>query len=472
MQRIWPFFIQYTAVTMAYNDDAVLARLSSLNESHDSIATAAQWIMFHRSVSTLARTDTFISLTISYRRHADRTVQLWLQRLKDSSSTKRLSLVYLGNGKVLLRWLAETAANLYRQRLRSSPEYATRKTSSSLFRPSLPKPPRSHTREHLRRSRASFAASLRSGKTAVSSRRLFNEQSRAGWTVRQDRICTVHFTNKVAELDKSRGAPKGAFGGAIFGGSSNVPSDFAPLVTAHQTVSKLSVSLNTTVSNANQEYEKQTDPAVEVPSAPVYAARLNGLLKTLATAENAVAARVKARETLVTGLEKLLEANRAELEKDQEAATKLSSRKTEIEEKKQQVEIAIMRALGPAEGNGSSTEAGSASPTQEPDRPEMEALTPPAMEALTPPAMEAFTPPPAVEEPLVLQEPTTDSNGQDSAHDLDTVVPPQSVPISTNGSNKRRRVDVGDFPDLGGDDGIDEDVAAMLKDGGSSYGGT
>lgn len=33
---------------MAYNDDSVLARLSSLNESHDSIATAAQWIMFHR----------------------------------------------------------------------------------------------------------------------------------------------------------------------------------------------------------------------------------------------------------------------------------------------------------------------------------------------------------------------------------------------------------------------------------------
>jgi regulator of Ty1 transposition protein 103 len=64
---------------MAYNDDAVLARLSALNESHDSIATAAQWIMFHR-------------------RHADRTVQLWMQRLKDSSSTKRLMLIYLANG--------------------------------------------------------------------------------------------------------------------------------------------------------------------------------------------------------------------------------------------------------------------------------------------------------------------------------------------------------------------------------------
>lgn len=37
---------------MAYNDDAVLARLSALNESHDSIATAAQWIMFHKYVGS------------------------------------------------------------------------------------------------------------------------------------------------------------------------------------------------------------------------------------------------------------------------------------------------------------------------------------------------------------------------------------------------------------------------------------
>jgi hypothetical protein len=95
-------------------------------------------------------------------------------------------------------------------------------------------------------------------------------------------------------------------------------------------VTKLGVSLNTTVSNANQEYEKQTNPETEVPSAPVYAARLNGLLRTLASAENAVAERVKARETLVTGLEKLLEANRKELEKDQASRSELAGRKTEI----------------------------------------------------------------------------------------------------------------------------------------------
>lgn len=33
------------------------------------------------------------------RRHADRTVQIWLQKLKESPSTRRLNLIYLANGK-------------------------------------------------------------------------------------------------------------------------------------------------------------------------------------------------------------------------------------------------------------------------------------------------------------------------------------------------------------------------------------
>jgi regulator of Ty1 transposition protein 103 len=80
---------------MAYTDDAVLAKLSSLNESHDSIATAAQWFMFHRYVTV---THSQLSLcTDQDSRHADRTVQIWLQRLRDSPSSKRLNLIYLAN---------------------------------------------------------------------------------------------------------------------------------------------------------------------------------------------------------------------------------------------------------------------------------------------------------------------------------------------------------------------------------------
>ncbi|KAG9806924.1 DUF618-domain-containing protein, partial [Aureobasidium melanogenum] len=63
---------------MAYADDAVRAKLSALNETQDSIVSVAQWIIFHR-------------------RHADRTAELWLERLKDSNPPKKLNLIYLAN---------------------------------------------------------------------------------------------------------------------------------------------------------------------------------------------------------------------------------------------------------------------------------------------------------------------------------------------------------------------------------------
>lgn len=63
-----------------FTDEAVKQKLSALNESQDSIVTVAQWLMFHR-------------------RQTSRTAELWLQRIKDPSTTasKRLNLMYLAN---------------------------------------------------------------------------------------------------------------------------------------------------------------------------------------------------------------------------------------------------------------------------------------------------------------------------------------------------------------------------------------
>ncbi|KAL8809416.1 MAG: hypothetical protein Q9200_003426, partial [Gallowayella weberi] len=63
---------------MAYTDDAVKAKLSSLNETQESIVSVAQWIMFHR-------------------RHADRTCTIWLERMRETTVNKRLTLIYLAN---------------------------------------------------------------------------------------------------------------------------------------------------------------------------------------------------------------------------------------------------------------------------------------------------------------------------------------------------------------------------------------
>jgi regulator of Ty1 transposition protein 103 len=269
------------------------------------------------------------------------------------------------------------------------------------------------------------------------------------------------FTKWTLELEKARGAAKGAFGTSSLS-TSNVPTELTTLVAAHQNSSKLILPTKTAVSSANQDYDKLTDSSVPVPSAPVYAARLNGLLKTLATAEGAVAQSVKARKELITELEKLLHTHREALSSEESQLTQLSIRKTETDDKKREVEHAIMRGLGPSETSGSPIEGASRSPPPEPARPEVEALTPPPM----------------VDEPSIspISNPTIDSprDNPDASFEppaasgiemLSSLASQyQSLPIGTNGSNKRRRVDDrDDFPDMGGDDGIDADVAEMLR---------
>lgn len=63
---------------MAYSNEAVLAKMSSLSETQESIVTVAQWLMF-------------------YRKNADITSKIWLDKVKTSNSTKRLNLIYLAN---------------------------------------------------------------------------------------------------------------------------------------------------------------------------------------------------------------------------------------------------------------------------------------------------------------------------------------------------------------------------------------
>jgi hypothetical protein len=38
-----------------YTDDAVKAKLSSLNDTHDSVVNVAQWLLFHRFVASAFR---------------------------------------------------------------------------------------------------------------------------------------------------------------------------------------------------------------------------------------------------------------------------------------------------------------------------------------------------------------------------------------------------------------------------------
>ena len=188
---------------------------------------------------------------------------------------------------------------------------------------------------------------------------------------------------RLEEVDKTKGTgssgKKTLMGKSLFGSSSDKPmpkelETLGPLQTA---VTKATIDARPAIDAAQKEYTNLNDPEAGLPTPPVYAARLSGLMKQLSNAESAVGASIKARQALLTDLERILEINKSALSKDEETFLELGSRKTSTEGKKRDVEDAIMRGLSSNEVSPAAPDpnGGSASGFVD-DRPEVEELTP------------------------------------------------------------------------------------------------
>lgn len=288
------------------------------------------------------------------------------------------------------------------------------------------------------------------------------------------------------ELDRNRSGGKRATESSMFSKSGgSVPMELTAVSANLQKLASLGLSTRTSTNAADQDYEKITDPNAVTPSAPVHAARLNGLLKTLANAEGAVKESMKTRHELIQGLEQLLKSQMDRLAAEENELTRLSSRRTEIDAKKKEVEDTIMRGFAPNSNPSTpaadGTPAQSHSPTtpgQEPDRPEIEALTPPTQSPITPnrdpepqPSFASggiavhTTQSPV--KPQSISRPPTATAGSDLLASLSSGSYNQASSTGNGNSAKKRKLNnaTNDFPDLGGDamDDIDDDVAAMLR---------
>lgn len=226
------------------------------------------------------------------------------------------------------------------------------------------------------------------------------------------------------------------------------------------------MSSGASVTAANTEYDKMHDPNTPLPTPPVHAARLSQLLKSLANAESSVSEIIKSRQSLINGLEKLLDTNRSALAKEQSVMAQLSERKAETETKKREVEDGIMRGLSadssPVAQNGDASVGES-----EPPRPEIEALTPPPVEALTP----VGSPKPEAHDQSENQPFMSLGNESQGSDDGSSTLPPSFVPSNpqsgspSNGvSSKKRKVTHGedDYAAFAGGD-LDADVAELLR---------
>ena len=203
---------------------------------------------------------------------------------------------------------------------------------------------------------------------------------------------------RLDDVDKAKGTSgkKSLMGKSLHSSSSGsgMPKELETLGPLQLTVSKISLDARRTIDTAERDYAQLNDPDVVLPTPPVHAARLTGLIKSLAAAESAVNEIVKARQALITDIERILEINMKELEKEAETMAEMSSRKTMSENKKRDVEDTIMRGLSAENtpeleletGNGN----GKRSSSFVDERPEVEELTP---EPEDPPVMSGAIPP-------------------------------------------------------------------------------
>ncbi|KAF2677505.1 DUF618-domain-containing protein [Lentithecium fluviatile CBS 122367] len=315
---------------MAFTEDSLKAKLSSLNETQDSISTVGQWILFHR-------------------RHADKIAQLWFQRVKESSPNKKLTLVYLANEIV------------QQSKIRKKDEFL------KAFDPIITE----GTAAAYKGSNPDIQNKIRRVVEVWRQRLVFRPQI-------QDSI-----ERSLDEIDRSRTTRKPALGGSLFS-STSIPPELKPVEPLATAVQKAELTAKPAITTANQDYEKLTNPNNAIPTPPMHAAGLAALVKKLAVAESAVADGIKARQVLISGLEKLLETNKAKLAQEEVQLGDLTTRKDAIDSRKREVEQAIMKGLSAAETNKISAAPlpGLVQPTHE--RPDVEELTPPPMESFTP----------------------------------------------------------------------------------------
>lgn len=238
---------------------------------------------------------------------------------------------------------------------------------------------------------------------------------------------------------------------------------------------------------ADSEYDKLTDPSKPTPTPPVHAARLSALLKNLANAEGAVSESIKARRGLIAGLESIIETNRSALASEEAQKETLITRKNVIEAKKREVEDGIMRGLSapstPVVAHGSPISdprtngrvmlSPNDNASVEPERPDVEELTPPPQEPRTlaespiaaPTHVQSTPPPPSHHAPIA---PPTAGADLLSSLSMPPVRHYAGTPGSAGGGGmaKKRKVD-DDYPDFGsGEDAmadLDDDVAELLR---------
>ena len=105
-----------------------------------------------------------------------------------------------------------------------------------------------------------------------------------------------------------------------------MPKELETLGPLQTAITKATIDARPLLDTAEREYEKNNDPDVALPSLPVHAANLTGLIKSLAAAESAVNATIKARQALIADLERIISTNKTTLDIEEQSRTVVAER--------------------------------------------------------------------------------------------------------------------------------------------------
>ena len=187
--------------------------------------------------------------------------------------------------------------------------------------------------------------------------------------------------SRLEETDKQKGTSgkKTLMGKSLYGSSSGggMPKELESLAPLQIAITKASIDTRPRLDIAERDYKKINDPNATTPSLPLHAANLSGLIKSLAAAESAVSASIKARQALVADLERIVSDTKTVLAADGDVLTELAARKSATETKKRDVEDEINRTLASADNSPEPEDGtGKRSNSFVDERPEVEELTP------------------------------------------------------------------------------------------------
>ncbi|KAK9467803.1 RNA polymerase II-binding domain-containing protein [Lipomyces arxii] len=258
-----------------YSEDVVISKLSSVNETQESIVSISQWILFHR-------------------RHAAQTVKTWSKALADASNHRKLALIYLANEVV------------QQSRARKKEEFL------NAFAPTI-----AETIENAYRlCPPELQAKIRRVTEVWRQRTIFND------SVLND------LDSRLSDADKKK--PKAVVGGRRLGQgtpfASSLPLELSKLVTVQSDVSSQTVKTGVAITAADKLYSTVTE-ADALPAPGEYAGQIETVLNLMTAAVDASELMLKARKEYISQLESLLSVNKAALKSETTEHAKLLEKK-------------------------------------------------------------------------------------------------------------------------------------------------